>query len=114
MEEWKVFKVSQRNVWEVSDLGQVRKNGLLQTWPLNKKGYFTHRHFHLLHRLVANYFIPNLADKPCVNHINGNRLDNRVENLEWTTWAENNQHTWDTGRQRPYGFHSKKSSAVPN
>lgn len=42
-----------------------------------------------IHRLVAQYFIPNPEDKREVNHINGNKLDNRAENLEWVTSSEN-------------------------
>ena len=50
-----------------------------------------------IHKLVAMAFIPNPNDKPQVNHKDGNKLNNHIDNLEWVTKRENIQHAYDTG-----------------
>lgn len=68
-----------------------KANGYLVV-SLHKEGV---RKTHFLHRIIASHFIPNPENKPQVNHINGVRYDNRVENLEWATAKENINHYYE-------------------
>lgn len=72
--------------------GNISKRGYVkQTLTKNGKGKT-----YLIHRLVAQAYLPNLESKEMVNHINGIKSDNKVSNLEWCTGSENIQHALDT------------------
>ena len=78
------------NVWSIRNSRLLKpketKAGYLRVSP-SVNGY---RRECFIHRLVALAFIPNPDNKPTVNHLNENKKDNRVENLEWATNAEQN------------------------
>lgn len=69
----------------------------------------------LVHRLVTITFISNPLHKLFINHKDGNKKNNRVDNLEWCTRSENCQHAWDTGLQTKRGKtkHPETTTIIP-
>lgn len=129
------LKISDR--YEVSNLGQVRsvdkqsldnrnrvrfKKGKLLKPAKNGFGYlvvnvsgFRHKRNWKVHQLVAIHFLPNPMGYPCINHKNGNKTDNRAENLEWCTHSHNAKHAFSSGLAKPpvnTGFRNGISKVV--
>ena len=110
-EEWK--PVPNSNRYMVSNLGRIARSrikGLVPLKPsIHGRGYLRAdvildgiRKSCFVHRLVAEAFLPNESKKPHVNHIDGDKRNNRVENLEWVTNQENVEHARKMGLA-PYG-----------
>lgn len=122
MEEiWKDI-VGFERMYQVSNLGRVKSmgkiiyksNGVRQTFSerILKPGRGSHGYYgvalynkgmgetHLIHRLIADAFIPNPDNKPMINHIDSDKTNNSISNLEWVNGKENSNHASVRGRMR--------------
>lgn len=124
-EIWKDISFCDRG-HQVSNLGNVRSvnynnTGIIKnlTGVVSKDGYYrvciwigNKRMNFSIHRLVAQTFILNTENKPQVNHIDGNKLNNRIDNLEWATHSENMKHAWLNGLQKGSDIQKKRVGEI--
>lgn len=103
IEIWKDI-IGYENKYQISNIGNVRNSKLKHIESIiSNTGYVRiglrnqGKKLFLVHRLVAIAFIPNLENKPHINHIDGNKLNNTIINLEWVTQSENEIHAHKTG-----------------
>lgn len=109
-EEWRDV-LGSNGIYQVSSFGRVRSynnrhHAKMQNPKYikghNLKGYiqvYISGKMKLVHRLVAEAFIPNPEEKPFINHKDGNRDNNYIDNLEWVTQSENMRHSYDILKQ---------------
>lgn len=119
MEIWK--KIQGFDHHECSTYGNIRntKTGKTLKGSKSSRGYtqfciseFGKRHLVFGHRLVAETFLENNDNKPFVNHIDGNKMNNHVENLEWCTPAENDKHATNILKLDIHGTNRKKVKCI--
>ena len=118
-EIWRDIEGHEGN-YQISNFGRVksfkgRKPRILSTCK-DSKGYpkatFTEdgkQKTYLIHVLVARAFIPNPDNLPIVHHKDGNKKNNRVDNLQWVTYGQNLQYAYDSGRKKPPSGRKKRS-----
>jgi len=89
---------------EIYSIGDIRHKATIKFAAPNKDGYLyvklyknKKEYIKYIHRLVAETFIPNIETKHQINHIDGNKLNNKVSNLEWCTQSENVKHAYKLG-----------------
>lgn len=111
--------------YEVSDTGLIRSKpsnytmGKILNSPISLQGYYrfgynlkgVHKN-QPVHRMVAKAFIPNPLSLPQVNHKNGNKLDNNINNLEWCTAKDNINHARKSGLYRDIRGSGKHNSKL--
>ena len=116
METWKDI-VGYEEKYQVSNIGRVRNrttkkmlNKRIGTSGYYKVNLYSNKQVKTIevHRLVAETFIEKSENKNEVNHIDGNKLNNNITNLEWVTHKENIEHAWKTKLFEPVREASKR------